>query len=454
MKIIIVGIGKVGYTIAENLSAEGHGVTVIDNDDKALSRANEALDILCIKGNGASADILKSAGVERADVVVAATDRDELNMLCCLTAKKLGAKYTAARIRDFEYANEVSRLKKVMDIDMVINPEHATALQISRLIRFPNATDIDTFYRGRIELVGFRVAEGDFITGVPLLSVKKRLKNVPILFCAVNSGGITSIPKGSTVFSPSDTVYVIGESVGVDLFFRELGRVSQKIRHVFILGGSRIAFYLARYLVQMNIGVTIVESNPERCHELCEALPKALIVNGDGTDQELLSSENLQNAGAFVALTGRDEDNIITSLYAKRLGVPKIITKINRGNYYDIVDQLGIDSLVSPKLITAYSILHSVRAMQNTHGSRMDALYQIASGGAEAMVFTVTEGTRHLGIPLRDLRLKSSVLIGLIHRDGKFIIPEGGDHFELGDGIIIIIKSGLPLLEVNDIFEE
>jgi len=453
LKILIVGVGKVGYVLAENLSNEGHEITVIDTSGEALGHANDTLDILPIKGNGASVSVLKSAGVEKADVVIAVSNRDELNMLCCLIAKKLGAKYTIARIRDYEYAIEVSRLKKELDIDMVVNPEYATATQISRLIRFPVAVDIDTFYRGRIELVGFRVLDGDIITGEPLYVVRKRLKNIPILFCAVNSEGETFIPHGNTVLKPGDTVYVIGNVVGIDNFFRTLGRIRHKIKNAFIVGGGRITFYLAQYLTQMNIDVKIVETDHDTCRYLCESLPKALVVHGDGTDQDLLESERLQSADAFVALTGRDEDNLITSLYAKQVGVPKVISKINRQNYYGIVDQLMIDSIVSPKLITAYAILHSVRAMLCSDNSPMESLYQIASGGAEAMVFTVSDKMKHLKTPLRDLRLKKGVLIALINRGGQFIIPEGSDHIEQGDSIIIV-TSGMPLYDINDIYED
>ena len=453
MKILIVGIGKVGYMLAENLSNEGHGITVIDTNAEALRRATDALDVLAIKGNGASVEILKSAGVKKADVVIAASGRDELNMLCCLIAKKLGAKYTIARIRDYEYAAEVSRLKKELDIDMVVNPEYATAAQISRLLRFPEAADIDTFYRGQIELVGFHVLENDIIVGDPLFVVRKRLKNIPVLFCAVNSNGETFIPHGSTVFKPGDTVYVIGAAVSIDMFFHTLGRISQKIKDIFIVGGGRVTFYLSQRLTQMNTSVKIVEIDPEKCRQICEALPKALIVNGDGTDQELLDSEMIQKSDAFVALTGRDEDNLITALYAKQLGIPKVIAKINRQNYYGIVDQLKIDSIVSPKLITAYYILHSVRAMLCSEGSPMDALYQIAGGGAEAMVFTVSEKTKNLKTPLRDLRLKKGALIALINRAGNFIIPEGSDHIEQGDSIIIV-TSGMLLYDINDIYED
>ncbi|MBR5382016.1 MAG: Trk system potassium transporter TrkA [Oscillospiraceae bacterium] len=453
MRIIIVGIGKVGYTLAENLTADGHDVTVIDTDAEALRQADDTLDVLCVKGNGVSVGVLRSAGAEKTDVVIAATDRDELNMLSCLISKKLGAKYTTARIRDYDYALEVSRLKSELEIDKVINPEHATATQISRLLRFPAAADIETFFRGRIELVGFRVLEGDIVAGEPLYIVKKKLHNVRVLFCAVNADGVTTIPNGSTVFKPGDTVYVIGECAGVEQFFRILGRVSQKIKSVFIVGGGRIGLYLARYLTQMNIGVKLVDIDADKCRELCEALPKALVVCGDGTDQELLASENLAQADAFAALTGRDEDNLITALYAKRCGVPKVIAKINRQNYYGIIDQLGIDSIVSPKLITAYYMLHSIRGIDSSRGSRMEELYQIAGGGASAMVFTVAEGTKNLGRPLKELKFRDGILVALLFRNGAFIIPDGSDHIEEHDRIIVI-TSGKPLAELNDIFGE
>jgi len=453
MRIIIVGIGKVGYTLAENLTTDGHDVTLVDSDAETLRAADDTLDVLCVKGNGMSVGVLRSAGAEKADVVIAATDRDELNMLCCLVSKKLGAKYTVARIRDYEYAVEVSRLKRELEIDMVINPERATASQISRLLRFSQAADIESFYRGSIELVGFKVLEGDIIAGEPLYIVKKKLHNVRVLFCAVNADGVTSIPNGSTVFKPGDTVYVIGEVQGVNQFFKALGRVGHKIKNVFIIGGGRITLYLARYLTQMNIGVKIVESDMEKCRELCEALPEALVVCGDGTDQDLLASENLAQADALAALTGRDEDNLITALYAKRSGVPKVIAKINRQHYYSIIDQLGIDSIVSPKLITAYDMLHSIRGIGSTGGSRMEELYQIAGGGASAMVFIVAKNTKHLGVPLKDIRFRAGILVAIICRNETFIIPEGGDHIEENDGVVII-TGGKPIAELNDIFGE
>ena len=453
MKITIVGIGKVGYTLAENLTADGHDITVLDTDAEVLRRADDSLDVLCIRGSGASVDVLRSAGADKADMVISVTDRDELNMLCCLISKKLGAKFTAARIRDYDYTVEVGRLKRELDIDLVINPEHSTATQISRLLRFPAATDIESFYRGRVELVGFRVQENDIIAGEALLSLKKRLRGIPILFCAAEHNGETFIPNGSTVFYPGDTVYVIGEALGVDKFFKLLGRVRNKIRRVFLVGGGRISVYLAQYLTQMNMSVTVIESDRDRCRELCEILPGALIINGDGTDQALLESENITQADAFVSLTGRDEDNLITALYAKRSGISKVVAKINRQSYYGIIDQLGIDSIVSPKIITAHFMLRSIRGIDSSSGNRMEALYPIAGGKAFAAVFTAHSGTKSLGIPLKDLKLKSGMLVSLINRKGAFITPEGCDHIEENDGVIII-TNGAPVSDLNDIFRE
>jgi len=453
LKIIIAGIGKVGFTLAQNLSEEGHDITVIDLRDDAIRRASEVLDVLCIKANAASITSLKDAGVESCDVFIAVTDRDELNMVCCLTAKKLGAGYTAARIRDFDYASEIDRLKKELDIDLVINPEHAAASHISRLLRFPAATNIDTFYRGRIELVSFLVREGDVIAGIPLASLNRGIFDAQILFCAVERDQNISIPNGSTVFSPGDKVYVIGDSVNISRFFRSIRRIEAKVKDAFIVGGGRIGIYLASSLIAMNIGVKIVESDSRKCREYTEILPKALIINGDGTDYELLLSENVQESESFVALTDSDENNLIVSLYARQLGVKKTVAKINRQNYFGISGLLGIDSIVSPKEITAFYILKSIRALQNVHGSRMEALYRIADGSVEAAEFSVTASTRGLGTPIRDLKFKPNVLIAVIARKGRFIIPKGTDHMETGDGVIVITRD-MQITDLSDIFSD
>ncbi len=451
MKILIIGCGKVGYTIAENLCVENHDITMIDTDEAALNRASETLDVMCLRGNGASLTMLKNADVRDSDMVIAVTSRDELNMMCCLAAKKLGAKYTVARIRETDYAKEVQQLQADLGIDLVINPEHATAAQISRLLRFPSAADIDTFAGGRIELVGFHIQDSDFVNGKPLHQIMKRLNGTPILFCAVERGDRIIIPNGSTVLQSGDRAYIIGDAPSISRFFRTLERITQRIRDVLILGGGRISEYLANNLLALNMDVKILELDSERCIALSEALPDALIVCGDGTDQVTLAEENLSRIDAFVALTGRDEDNIITSLYAMQEGVPKVIAKVDRQNFSSVIRSLAIGSIISPKLITAYGILRFVRGIQNSQGSRMLALYRIADGKAEAMEFVVSENTRFLRTPLKNLRLKPNILIALIMRKNKFIIPEGNDFIDSGDRLIIV-ASPSTIMDINDIY--
>ena len=453
MKIIIVGDGKVGFTLAEHLSREEHDVTIIDTSDNALQKASDTLDVMCIKGNGASLTALKEAGADTADLLIAVTNLDEVNMVCCLTGKLLGAKYTIARVRNFEYTAAQGMLKMGMGIDLLINPENDTAVEISRILRFPSAANIETFYRGRVELMSFRAREEDFFIGQPLSALSRKVRDLPILFCAAERNEEVLIPDGSFVPQVGDKLYLIGAPLGLHGFFELMGRYAPKIRNVFVVGGGRITFYLAALMERMNMKVTIVERKEERCRQLSELLPHTLVINGDGTDQELLESENMAANDAFVALTDRDEDNLIISLYALQKGLKKVVAKCNRQNYTGIVQHLGLDSVISPKLITAGHILQVVRGMQNSKGSVMNALYRIAEGGAEAAEFAVNGTTRHLHTPLKDLRLKRGVLIAVIIHQGQVIIPVGSSVISSGD-TVIIISRGMGILDVNDIYDE
>ena len=453
MKIIIVGDGKVGFTLAEHLSREEHDVTIIDTSDNALQKASDTLDVMCIKGNGASLTALKEAGADTADLLIAVTNLDEVNMVCCLTGKRLGAKYTIARVRNFEYTAAQGMLKMGMGIDLLINPENDTAVEISRILRFPSAANIETFYRGRVELMSFRAREEDFFIGQPLSALSRKVRDLPILFCAAERNEEVLIPDGSFVPQVGDKLYLIGAPLGLHGFFELMGRYAPKIRNVFVVGGGRITFSLAALMERMNMKVTIVERKEERCRQLSELLPHTLVINGDGTDQELLESENMAANDAFVALTDRDEDNLIISLYALQKGLKKVVAKCNRQNYTGIVQHLGLDSVISPKLITAGHILQVVRGMQNSKGSVMNALYRIAEGGAEAAEFAVNGTTRHLHTPLKDLRLKRGVLIAVIIHQGQVIIPVGSSVISSGD-TVIIISRGMGILDVNDIYDE
>ncbi len=453
MKIVIIGNGKVGFTLAEHLSREDHDVTIVDTDYDALKRASDTLDVMCVKGNGAAISTLEEAGADTADVVIASTDLDEVNMVTCTTAKHMGAKYVIARIRSTDYtmAGSLTSLKSKLGIDMVINPELATATEISRLLRFPPAANIETFYRGRVELISFRVQEDDFLVGKTLMSLSHKLKDLPILFCAVERDGNVCIPRGDFQMDAGDLVYVIGEPLGINQFFKTLGRYTQKIRNTFIVGGGRITSYLASILDKMGQHLTIVEVREDRCRQLAEMLPKALIICGDGTDQELLESENMHSNDAFIALTDRDEYNMIISLYAMQQGIPKVVSKTNRQNYVGIARSIGLDCFFSPKQITADHILQVVRGMQNSKGSVMNSLHKIADGRAEAMEFVVNQTTRNLGIPLKDLKLKKGILIAVIIHNGKIIIPEGSSKIENGDTVIIVSRDSV-ILDINDIY--
>ena len=453
LKVVIVGNGKVGFSLAEQLVKEKYDVTIVDMREESLRKAADALDVMSVKGNGVSAATLEDAGAAEADLLVAATNSDEVNMVCCLTAKHLGAQYTIARIRNPEYSMGLSDLKKDMGIDMIINPENATAVEISRLLRFPSAANIETFCRGRVELMGFRIQEGDFMVGAPLYAMSDQVKKLSLLFCAVDRNGEVIIPNGSFVPQVGDKLYIIGRPSSLDQFFRLLGRYTPKVKNVFIVGGGKIAVYLALLLEKMKIRVKIVESSENRCRQISETFPRITVICGDGTDQELLESEHMPAADAFVALTDRDEDNLIISLYAMQKGVQKVVAKSNRQNYAGIARAVGLDSVISPKLITAAQILQVVRGMQNSQGSVMNTFYRIADSSAEAMEFTVRDTTRNLKTPLKDLHLKNGILIAVIMRGREIIIPEGSSYIQEGDSVILISR-GRRILDLNDIYEE
>ena len=453
MKIVIVGSGKVGFTLAEQLVREEHDVVVVDSNESALHRAADALDIIGIRGNGVSVPTLRDAGADTADLLISATNSDEVNMVCCLTAKNLGTKYTIARIRNREYAAGMNELRHILGIDMIINPENATAVEISRLLRFPSAANIETFCRGRVELMVFRLLEADFMVGKPLRDLSDQVKKLSLLFCAVERGEEVIIPNGAFVPQAGDKLYLIGRPSSLDQFFRLLGRYSPKVKSVFIVGGGKISLYLSAVLEKMKMRVKIVEIQKDRCRFISERLPHTTVICGDGTDQELLESERMTASDAFVALTDRDEDNLILSLYAMQKGVQKVVTKSNRQNYAGIAQTIGLDSVISPKLITAAQILQVVRGMQNSQGSVMNTLYRIADGSAEAMEFTASANTRHLGVPLKDLQLRKGILIAVLARGGDIIIPEGSSSIREGDSVILISRD-LRILDLNDIYED
>lgn len=451
MKIIIIGNGKVGYTLAKQLSGEDHDLVLIDHRLEALQNADGVLDILCMEGSGASIQVLLEAGVRSADLVVAVTGSDELNIVCCLIAKKLGARHTVARIRSPEYYKEANLLKREIGLNMIINPEYAAAQEISRLLRVPTAFSVETFARGLVEMIGFPIQESDGLAGMSLFEYNRRYPN-GVLMCAAVRGDQVFVPDGSFVPQVGDKAYIIGSQRETAKFFHQLGRDSGRIRQITVLGGSKIATYLAWAVEKVGMKVRIVEQDAGKCLTLADKLPDAMIIHGDGTDSEIIEAENLLVTDAFIALTNRDEENLLMAMTAQRHGVGKVIAKMNRPNYIGMMREFGVDSIISPKDITANQISAYVRSMANIQGGSVENLYKLLGGAVEAVEFTAGANSKVLDIPLKDLKPKGGLVAAIARGGGKIIVPDGNASIHAGDRVIVMSK-GAALRNLDDILQ-
>lgn len=443
MKIIVVGCGKVGLTLTEQLNNEGHDITVIDRDGGKLRSVTDNIDVMGVEGNGAIFQVQMEAGIRETDLLIATTNSDELNMLCCLIAKKAGNCHTIARIRNPEYANEIRYIREELNLSMAINPELAAATEISRLLKFPSVIKIDAFAKGRVELMKFIIPDHSVLHNMQVYEVSQRLR-CNVLICAVERGSEVVIPDGNFRMKYGDKISFISAPAEAMEFFHQVGIENNSVKTAMFVGGGKITYYLAKMLEETNIKIKIIEQDFHRCNELSELLPKAMIIHGDGSNQQLLLEEGIQQTEAFASLTGFDEENIMLSLYAASVSKTKLITKINRIAFEDVISQMNLGSIIYPKLITADSIIRYVRAMQNSMGSNVETLYKIVANKVEALEFRVEPDAPLVGIPLEKLTFKSNLLIACINRNGKIITPRGKDTIEPRDTVIVVTThSGL-----------
>lgn len=448
MRIIIVGCGKIGSTIARELNSEGHHIVVIDNNTEAVENLTNSIDLMGIVGNGTSFEILQEAEIESADLIIAVTGADELNIYCCLLARTAGIKHTIARVRNPEYMKDLPRVKDMLGLSLSINPELVCAREMDRLLKFPGAIEIDTFAKGVVELIKIIVPEDSFLSNVEVKSTASFFKG-KVRICTVERDNETFIPNGDFVIKPNDKISILASSSDANKILKKLGLLSSRSRNVVILGGSKTAFYLANFLIKAGVDVKIIEKNKQRCEELAEKLHDAVIINGNCMDLNLITSEGVENANGIVALMNNDEENILISLYLRKISGAKIITKINNMSFSSIIDGLNLDSIINPKHLAGEQIAKYVRSMQNTVGSNVETLYNISShNDAEALEFRVREESKVTGIPLKDLRLKDNLQIACINRNGKIIPPSGSDTIELHDTVIVVTKhTGLSDLK-------
>ena len=451
MRIIIVGCGKIGLSIIKQLVIEKHDITVIDKNQEVINDITNNYDVMGLVGNGASYSVQKEAGVDRTNLLIAVTGSDEINLLCCLFAKKAGNCNTIARVRDPLYSKEIQYIKDELGLSMIINPEYAAAVEISRLLRFPSADKIDTFAKGRVELLNLVITEDSPFVNKTLIDVAKRVLS-DILICTVERGDDIFIPNGAFILRANDKITIVASAVNSREFFTKIGYDTHQVKDTMIIGGGTMTYYLAEILLKMGIKVKIVEVNREKCETLSENLPRATIINGDATNQEILIEEGINGCDSFVSLTGIDETNIILSLFAKTRTQGKIVTKIDRISFDDIINTFNVGSLIYPDKIAADYIVSYVRAMQNSIGSNVETLIKLNGGRVEALEFKILKGSPVIGIPLMQLNLKRDILIGCINRRGTIIIPKGQNTIEEGDTVIVVTtKSGLS--DIKDILE-
>lgn len=440
MRIVVVGAGKVGRVLTEQLAAEKHDIVVIDQDPDLIESLVNIYDVRGVAGNGGCYDVQKDAFEDGADLLIATTSSDETNILACLVAKKLGTPHTIARIRNPEYEKQLHFMREELGLSMVVNPEKATAREIARVLRFPSAIKREQFCRQRFELVEYRINEGNPLEGLQLSDLYRNIR-VKILICAVARGQQTIIPTGATVLQKGDKIYLTASARDLESFFRKLNIFKARANNIMIVGASRIAYYLVKELQDIQKRVTVIDSNAARCQAMSEKFPGVLVIHGDGADSELLSEERISEMDAFVPLTGLDETNIILAMYASQFPNCKVVAKINRPSFADLANQKGlVDSVVSTAAVTSETIARYVRAMQNSFDSdNIKTLHRLVGGRVEALEFNVGPGLPFIGVPLKDLNLREGLLVaGIVRQNGAPVIPSGADALQEGDDVVIV----------------
>lgn len=451
MNIIIVGCGKVGQTLARQLNEEENNITVLDMDAAKVNDVVSRYDVNGVVGNGATHLKQLEAGIKNADLLIAVTGSDELNLLCCLIAKKTGNCQTIARVRNPEYSSEAPYLKEELGLAMVINPEAAAAAEIDRVLRFPSAIKIDTFAKGRVEMLKFRLPEGSPLINCAVKEIVSRFR-CDVLVCTVERGDKAYIADGDLVFAENDIISIIASPKNANDFFGKIKYRINSVKDAMIVGGGEITYYLCERLHRAGITAKIIEKDKKRCEELCTLWPEIMVINGDAADQEILIEEGIENAGAFVALTNMDEENILLSLFARTMSKGKLVTKINRIEFDDVIKRLDLDSTIYPKNITSDMILRYVRAMKNTIGSNVETLSSVIKGQVEAAEFIIKESSAITDKPLAELKLKDDVLVAAILRGRTVIIPRGHDMIQKGDAVVIVSHIA-ALHDINDILK-
>lgn len=450
MNIIIAGVGQVGVQIARNLTAEGHDITLIDHDSDTLETASNELDVICCIGSVTSLDTLNEAGAQQADILIATTDSDEANMICALAARRLGTRYTVARIRNPEYLPQREFLREAIGLSVIINPEYECAREISHILRFSSAIRVEVFSNGSAEILDCRIPDGSPLIGLSLQECSRRYE-AKVLVAIVEREEEVRIPDGDFVLCAGDKLSLMGEESEIRRFLAAAGHRENRINNVLIMGGSHTGVYLAELLEKDGINVSVLESSEVRCNELFELIPRASIICGDGTRDEVLLEEGIRGTDAFVALTGNDGDNIVTAMYAKRCGVPKVVVKVEHRHFSDMLDGDGGDTMISPQEIVSQQIVGFVRALSDSSGlSSIETIHKLANGQIEAVEFKVCSGAKCIGIPLSELKMPKGVLIIAITRGKTTFIPNGSATIEDGDYAVAVAPAG-TLKDINDI---
>ena len=447
LNIIIVGCGKVGMTLIEQLSKEGHDITIIDKNAAKVQEMSNLYDIMGLVGNGASYSVQMEAGIENADLIIAVTASDELNLLCCTVAKQVGDCAAIARVRTPDYSKEAGYLREKLGLTMIINPELEASLETARILYLPTALEVNSFAHGQAEIVKFKIPEENLLDGMTIATLGKSITN-EILICAIEREGEVYIPGGNFQMAKNDIVSFVAPRRHIRSFLKKIGFKTKQVKDAMIVGGGKASYYLAKQLIAMGIDVKIIEQNKERCEELSILLPEAIIINGDGTDEEVLREEGIEYAQAFIPLTDIDEENIMLTLHAKQVSNAKLITKINRSTFKNVISKLDLGSVIYPRYITSEAIIAYVRAKKNSTNSNIETLYHMFDNHAEAIEFRVDEPSSVTGIPLKDLMLKNDLLVSFIYRNGKVQIPSGLDTIEVGDTVMIVTtQTGLDNIQ-------